>query len=347
MARSAANATCVGLIGCSVAHEPEVGHAGAEAGGTRKLHHDLVAEGSERGPIKGHGPRVILNAKADVVEHGRDNSSVARGLHGAGLHARGIVTNRPRCATLTNQLTAVADLGRAQRREPKRELAGPVRHSAAFGAGLPDGVSHARLAGAGAARRRGVCCRSTAISPTSRRSPVRAPRDSGSCRRCSGSARATARLRAAGWIGVVALAGGAGRIHQRASFSTVLVRAADLDLQRRADVLRVRLGAAAGRDRIPLHLSLSAARRPSVPAPAAAARGDLAPALAGDADHVGRRAHQAARRLLLARSHLSRFSFRDAAGPESADLVLSTRCRTGRTWSASSSTTSSSWARRF
>ncbi len=129
-------------------------------------------------------------------------------------------------------------------------------------------------------------------------------------------------LRAAGWIGAaLSLAMLAG--YTNAVVLVVPLRFADLDLQRRADVLRLRLGAAAGRDRVPLHLSLSAAGAPAISAAAAAARGDLASALAGDADHVGRGAHQAARRFLLARSDLPRLSLRDAAGAEPADAVLS------------------------
>ena len=67
-------------------------------------------------------------------------------------------------------------------------------------------------------------------------------------------------LRAAGLDRRRALVGDAGRLHQR-DRSRVPLRVADLDLQRRADVLRLRLGAAARRDGVPLHLSLSAAGR--------------------------------------------------------------------------------------
>src|SRR5580698_2864994 len=47
-------------------------------------------------------------------------------------------------------------LGCAQRREPKRELAGSVRDSAPRRAGLSDGVLDPRLAGTGAARAAGA-----------------------------------------------------------------------------------------------------------------------------------------------------------------------------------------------
>ena len=85
---------CVGLSGCSVAMSQKSGMPAPRPVGTRILHHDLVAEGSERSPIEGHGPRVILYAKADVVEHGRDDNTSER-KRGAGLPARRIVTIAP------------------------------------------------------------------------------------------------------------------------------------------------------------------------------------------------------------------------------------------------------------
>jgi hypothetical protein len=58
------------------------------------------------------------------------------------------------------------------------------------------------------------------------------------------------------------------------------------------------------------------------PAPPAARDHDLAPSLARRAHHVGRRPHQAARRRLLAQSHLSRLPLRDAAHPKPAHALF-------------------------
>src|SRR5439155_18183686 len=89
-----------------------------------------------------------------------------------------------------------------------------------------------------------------------------------------------------------------------------------VDRPHRPDLVRLRLGNPAARDWIPLDLSLSAHRRPSLSKIPPAAPGHLAFSLARISDHGGRRPDQNARRHMLARSHLSLLSLRNPAHPE-------------------------------
>ena len=180
-----------------------------------------------------------------------------------------------------------------------------------------------------------------AICAGSRNISVRAPRDFSNCRAVLARASPTRRCVAVAWIGVVlslvVLLGYANALIMLALWALYTV-----DRQRRAALVRLRLGDPAARDRLPRHLPLPAARRPSVSAPRAAARGDLAVSLAHLSHHARRGADQAARRPVLARPDLPRLPLRDAADPESAELVAPLSARTGFTSSARSGTTSSS-----
>ena len=82
---------------------------------------------------------------------------------------------------------------RAQRREHKRELARAVRDFAAPGAGLSDGVLDAGFAGPGAAGAAGAPAHRRLSRRRRGGGRVARGRIPGSCRRCSGSERATAR----------------------------------------------------------------------------------------------------------------------------------------------------------
>src|SRR5207237_5042582 len=83
------------------------------------------------------------------------------------------------------------------------------------------------------------------------------------------------------------------------------------------DLVRLRLGNPAPGDRFPVNFSLSAYRRAAIPKMPPTDPGHLAVPLVGISDHVWRRSHQDARRLLLARSDLHVLSLRNAAHPES------------------------------
>src|SRR5207244_4236205 len=86
---------------------------------------------------------------------------------------------------------------------------------------------------------------------------------------------------------------------------------------RRANLVRLWLGDATARDRLPLDLSLSVTRCPPISEMPAAAAGNLAVPLARLSHHDWRRPDQTTWRSLLARSYLSLLSLRDAADPES------------------------------
>src|SRR6185503_13035969 len=87
-------------------------------------------------------------------------------------------------------------------------------------------------------------------------------------------------------------------------------------------LLRLRVGDAAARDRLPGHLPVPPGQPPPVPAqhPPFSDR-DRPPALAGLPPHVRRGPHQAPRRSLLARPHLHALPLRDAAVAQPAELL--------------------------
>ena len=131
-----------------------------------------------------------------------------------------------------------------------------------------------------------------------------------------------AAFRLFGWVGLagslVLLAGFANvPLLGRALVPLHVVRA------RRRPLLRLRLGDPAARGGLPRDLPGAARAPASLRArqrPAVAAR-DHAAALADVPADARRRAHQAARRSVLARPHLPRLPLRDAAEPEPALLV--------------------------
>src|SRR6266550_3370582 len=86
---------------------------------------------------------------------------------------------------------------------------------------------------------------------------------------------------------------------------------------RRANLVRLRLGDATARDRVPLDLSLSVARWSPIPEMPSAAARDLAFSLARFSNHDWCRPDQATGRSMLARSYLSLLSLRNAADPKS------------------------------
>ena len=93
------------------------------------------------------------------------------------------------------------------------------------------------------------------------------------------------------------------------------VGALPVDRQRRPDLVRLRLGVAAARGRLPRHLPRAGRDGPARPGP-------VAVRLAAVPRRVRRRADQAARRPLLARPHLPRLPPRDPADARPAQLVL-------------------------
>src|SRR5439155_18710471 len=89
-----------------------------------------------------------------------------------------------------------------------------------------------------------------------------------------------------------------------------------VDRSYRPNLVRLRLGDPAPRDWIPVHLSLPAVGWSTVPQIPSAHSRHLALSLVGVSDHGWRRSDLVARRSMLARSHLSLLSRRDAANPE-------------------------------
>ncbi len=118
------------------------------------------------------------------------------------------------------------------------------------------------------------------------------------------------------------LPGAARRLRERAAPGRALVPLHVVRARRRP-LLRLRLGDPAARGGLPRDLPGAARAPASLRArqrPAVAAR-DHAAALADVPADARRRAHQAARRSVLARPHLPRLPLRDAAEPEPALLV--------------------------
>src|SRR5438874_4777183 len=94
---------------------------------------------------------------------------------------------------------------------------------------------------------------------------------------------------------------------------------------RRANLVRLWLGDATARDRFSLDFSLSVARWSPISEMPAAAAGDLAFSLARFSHHDRCRFDKVAWRSLLARSDLPVLSLRNAAHPESDELVSAFR----------------------
>ena len=216
---------------------------------------------------------------------------------------------------------------RARQSGRARPVARAVRRAAAAGAGLPDGVPDAGEPGSRADRRARPASRRPAFSTRSPPSSAGAPPDSWSCRRCSGSARATASSPPS--------AGSASRCRwsSLAGYANALVLAALCVLQISVaavgqDFYAFGWETAAGRDRLPRASSsarCSTGGRFRAVAPPAVVIWLLRWLVVRIM--LGRRADQAARRSLLARSHLPRFPLRDAADPEPAQRRCSITCR--------------------
>src|SRR6266705_3737403 len=94
-----------------------------------------------------------------------------------------------------------------------------------------------------------------------------------------------------------------------------------VDRSHRPDLVRLWLGNSAARDGILIDLSLSTPRWPTLSQVQAADPGDLAFSVARFSHHVWRRPDQIARRPLLARSHLSLLSLRNAADPKPGQSI--------------------------
>src|SRR4030095_13813238 len=111
----------------------------------------------------------------------------------------------------------------------------------------------------------------------------------------------------------LAPAAGIGRVRDRVGTALAAV---SLFRERRADVLQLRLGDAAPRKRFPRDLPRRLGDRTKHVA-------DLDVSMAAVPRHVRRRADQDPRRFVLARSDVSQLLLRDAADPESSQLVFS------------------------
>ncbi len=144
-----------------------------------------------------------------------------------------------------------------------------------------------------------------------------------SCRRSSGSTPRTATRQAAAWVGLRHVARRPRRRHQRARSSWHSGRSTSPS-SRSGSSSTDTAGRPSSARRASSRSSSVRCADPTLRV-AAAARGHLALPLADRAHHARRRAHQAARRSVLARSHVPRLPLRDPAGAEPAQLVAPRR----------------------
>ena len=242
--------------------------------------------------------------------------------------------------------TPGARLPRAHGRLRLDALAHPLPLLSAAGPHLRRRVPDRRCGSGSLSSARTACCPRTTCSRecASRSGAGRSP--SCGCRRSSGCRTRDAAFRLFGWVGL------AGSLVLLAGFANVPLLVALWFLYLSyvhvgGTLLRLRLGDPAARDGLPRDLPRAAR------APRPFARGSDPPSplvisllrwLIVPPD-ARRRAHQAARRSVLARPHLPRLPLRDAARTRTRSPGTCTSCRAGSTGSRSSSTTSSSSSR--